>query len=345
MGTYRHLTRDDRDRIAGMVAAGLTQSRIAEAIGKSKSTISRELRRNALDSGGYSAAIADGTYMERRQRQAVLERNAKLATFVRQRLSEGWSPQQISGWLQSGAEAGLAAVTMETIYAFIYRTGQKAEALWRYLAHRRKKRRTLRSRPSRDTIKDRISIHERPDEIDQRAELGHWEGDLVLCQRTRPVLVLHERKTRVTLAARLTGKGAAETASVIMNIFRRLDPGLRQSITFDNDTAFARHGWLREALSMATYFCDAYASWQKGGVENANGRLRRWLPRQTNLDDISDEDMAEIVMTYNLTPRKCLGYRTPLQALFSELDRDVRLRFARTVALRTGTQAWEKAFC
>ena len=286
MGSYRHLTRDDRDQIAGMMAAGQPQSRIAEAVGKSKSTISRELRRNALDSGGYSAAIADGAYMERRQRPAVLERDAKRATFVRQRLSEGWSPQQISGWLQSGAEAGLTAVTMETIYAFIYRTAQKAEELWRYLARRRKKRRALRSRPSRDAIKDRVSIHERPEEAHDRSALGHWEGDLVICQRTRPVLVLHERKTRVTLAARLTGKGAAETASVIMNIFKRLDPKLRQSVTFDNDTAFARHGWLREALSMATYFCDAYASWQKGGVENANGRLRRWLPRQTNLDDV-----------------------------------------------------------
>ena len=328
MGCYRHLSRDDRDQIAGMLAAGLTQSHIAEAVGKSKSTISRELRRNALDGGGYSAAIADGAYMERRQRQGTLERDTKLASFVRQRLSEAWSPQQISGWLQSGAEAGLRAVTIETIYAFIYRTGQEAEALWRYLARRRKKHRALCSRPSRDTIKDRVSIHDRPEGVNDRSALGHWEGDLIICQRTRPVLVLHERKSRVTLAARLTGKGAAETAGVIMNIFKRLDPDLRQSITFDNDTAFARHGWLREALDMATYFCDAYASWQKGGVENANGRLRRWLPRQANLDDVSDEDMAEIVMTYNLTPRKCLGYCTPLQALFSELGRDVRLRFA-----------------
>jgi IS30 family transposase len=311
-----------------MLAAGLTLSEIGSAIGKSKSTVSRELRRNALDGGGYSAAVADGAYMERRQRPATLERDSRLATFVRQRLSEGWSPQQISGWLRSGAEPGLCAVAMETIYAFIYRARQKAEALWQYLARRRKKRRALCSRPSRDTIKDRVSIHERPDSVDDRSEIGHWEGDLVICQRTRPVLVLHERKTRITLAARLTGKGAAETASVIMNIFKRLDPQLRQSVTFDNDTAFARHVWLREAMSMATYFCDAYASWQKGGVENANGRLRRWLPRRTNLDDISDQDMDEIVMTYNLTPRKCLAYRTPLQALFSELGRDVRLRFA-----------------
>ena len=328
MGSYSHLTRDDRDQIAGMLAAGLSQGQMAKAVGKSKSAISRELRRNALDGGGYSAAVADGSYMERRQRAARLERDAELGLFVRQRLSEGWSPQQISGWLQSGAEAGLRAVTMETIYAFIYRAGQRAEKLWAYLVRRHKKRRTLKSRPSRDTIKDRVSIHDRPEEINDRNTLGHWEGDLILCRRTRPVLVLHERKTRVTFAARLTGKGAAETASVIMSIFRRLDPGMRQSITFDNGTEFARHTWLREALDMATYFCDAYASWQKGGIENANGRLRRWLPRQANLDDVSDEDMADIVMTYNLTPRKCLGYQTPLQALFSELGRDVRLRFA-----------------
>lgn len=328
MGKYRHLTPEDREQIAVLRAAGHTNGAIATSIDKSASTISRELRRNGLDSGGYSARIADGAYMERRQRDAVLERDECLARFVRQRLSECWAPQQISGWLRSGAEPGLRAVTMETIYSFIYRAGQKAEELWRYLARRRKKRRSLRSRPSRDTIKDRVSIHERPESVGDRSEFGHWEGDLIICRRTRPVLVLHERKSRVTLAARMTGKGAAETASVIMAIFRRLDPKIRQSITFDNDTCFARHSWLREALDMTTWFCDAYASWQKGGVENANGRLRRWLPRQTNLDDITDEDIQEIVMTYNLTPRKCLGYNTPIQDLFKDLGRDVRLRFA-----------------
>ena len=272
--------------------------------------------------------MADGAYMERRQRDAVLERDQRLGRFVRDRLAEGWSPQQISGWLHSGAEPGLRAVAMETVYAFIYRAGQKAEALWRYLVRRRARRRSLHTRPSRDTIKNRVSIHERPECVDDRSEIGHWEGDLIICQRMRPVLVLHERKSRVTLAARLTGKSAAETASVIMAILRRLDPGLRRSITFDNDTCFARHTLLREALDMATWFCDAYASWQKGGIENANGRLRRWLPRQTNLDNISDEDMQEIVMTYNLTPGKCLGYITPIPALFKDRGRHVTLRFA-----------------
>ena len=143
---------------------------------------------------------------------------------------------------------------------------------------------------------------------------GHWEGDLIICKCARPVLVLHERKSRVTLAARLTGKTAAETISAMLAVFGRIDPQLRRSITFDNDTAFAQHGLLRTMRDMTTWFCDAYASWQKGGIENANGRLRRWLPRHLDIDRTSDQDIQEIVLTTNLTPRKCLGFKTPFQA-------------------------------
>ena len=161
-------------------------------------------------------------------------------------------------------------MSCETIYAFIYRAAQRAEQLWRYLTRRHKRRRPRRSRPSQDTIKDRVSIHERPKTVDGRTEGGHWEGDLIICKRTRPVLVLHERKSRVTLAARLAGKTAAETISVMLAVFARIEPALRKSITFDNDTAFAQHALLRTMRAMTTWFCDAYASWQKGGVENAN---------------------------------------------------------------------------
>ena len=121
---------------------------------------------------------------------------------------------------------------------------------------------------------------------------------------------------------------AAETVAVPTAAFRRLDPRLRASITFDNDTAFARHGLLASACAMTTWFCDAYASWQKGAVENANGRLRRDLPRDLDLDALSDAELQEIVLSHNLTPRKCLGFLTPLQALLAELGRDVRIRFA-----------------
>ncbi len=142
------------------------------------------------------------------------------------------------------------------------------------------------------------------------------------------MLVLKERETRLVLAARLAGKSAAETVAVMMAIFRRLDPRLRSSVTFDNDTAFARRGLLASACAVTTWFCDAYASWQKGAVENADGRLRRDLPRDLDLDTITDAELQEIVLTHNLTPRKCLGFLAPLQALLGELGRDVRIRFA-----------------
>ena len=133
---------------------------------------------------------------------------------------------------------------------------------------------------------------------------------------------------RLKGVARLAGKSAAETVAVMMAVFRRLDPRLRSSITLDDDTAFARHGLLAGACAMTTRFCDAYASWRKGAVENATGRLRRDLPRDLDLDTITDAEPQEIVLTHNLTPRKCLGFLTPVHTLFAELGRDVRIRFA-----------------
>jgi IS30 family transposase len=121
------------------------------------------------------------------------------------RLAEGWAPEQIAGWLKAGNQRGLWALGFEAIYAFIYRVAHKGEDLWRYLTRRHKRCRPRRSRSSRDTIKDRVSIHQRPKNIDARTQAGHWEGDLIICKRTRPGLVLHERKSRVTLAARLAG--------------------------------------------------------------------------------------------------------------------------------------------
>jgi transposase, IS30 family len=144
------------------------------------------------------------------------------------------------------------------------------------------------------------------------------------------LLVLHERKSRVTLAARLIGKTAAETISVMLAVFGRFAPTLRKSIIFDNDTAFAPHGLRRTMRAMTTRFCDAYASWQKGGIENANSQLRRWLPRHIDIDNVSDEEIQDIVLTANLTPRKCLGFKTPFQAILKELGKDMQFRFSPT---------------
>ena len=328
MSGYSHLTAEERDRIAGLKADGLSLGAIARALGRAASTISREIGRNALESGAYRPHVADGAYMLRRQRKATIETDAKLAAYVTDRLTEGWTPEQVAGRLRLGIEPGLRAVCAETIYGWIYRAGQKAERLWRFLTRCHARRRTRHGRTSRDTIAEKTHISQRSADADAREAVGHWEADLVICKRSRPVLVLHERKTRITLMTRLAGKTAGETVAAMMATFRRLDPRMRGSITFDNDTCFARHTLLRGMLSATTYFCDAYASWQKGGIENANGRIRRWLPRGTDLDEISEADIQEIAMTINMTPRKCLAYRSPVEAFLSELGRDVEIRFA-----------------
>src|SRR5438128_7875246 len=288
-----HLELEERERLAALKAERLSLRAVARALGRAASTVSRELRRNALPKGGYLPVHAEGCYLERRQRPAVLERDAKLGRFVRERLLEGWTPEQVAGWLERGEERGLRPVSLETIYAFIHRPGQRGGKLWQLLPRGRARRGRRRARPPRSTIAGRRSIHDRPEAVQERKEAGHWEGDLLICRRTRPVLVLEERKTRFVLAARLAGKSAAETVAVLMAVFRRLDPRLRASVTFDNDTAFARHGLLASARAMATWVCDAYPSWQKGAVENANGRLRPDLPGDPDPDARPGAELQE----------------------------------------------------
>src|SRR5215212_872184 len=226
MAGYSHLLDDERDQIAALKAAGHSIGAIAKAVGRAKSTVSRELRRNALPSGRSSPLYAARADQRRRRREAVLERDRRLRDFVCDRRAEGWTPEQIAGWLKAGHERGLRALGFEASYAFVYRAARKGEELWRSLTRRHKRRRPRRARPSRDMIKDRASIHDRPRDVEGRADMGHWEGDLIICKRTRPVLVLHQRKSRVTLATRLAGKTTAETISVMLAVFGRINPAL-----------------------------------------------------------------------------------------------------------------------
>src|SRR5208282_305666 len=221
----------------------------------------------------------------------------------------------------------------------IYRTGQKAEALWRYLTRRHKRRRPRRARASRDTIKDRASIHDRPKTIENRGEAGHWEGDLIICKCTRPVLVLHERKSRVTLAARLTGKTAAETISAMLAVFGRIDPHLRRSITFDNDTSFAQHGLLRTMRDMTTWFCDAFMPHGKKAAS------------KTPMDAYVDGCRATSISTGHPTrksrrsssrptsrPANASGSRRHSKPCLPSLERTFKSASLNRVALRSGIQ-------
>lgn len=334
MAGYSHLSYWERQEIARLYAIGWSLAQIGAAIGRGKWTVSRELARNSNKDGSYKPESADRRYMARRRRQALLDRMPELARFVVERLNENWTPEQISGWLKRGNERGLAYICHEAIYAWIYDGKHRADKLWKLLPRHRAKRGFKPARKPHSTIKNRHSIHQRPQEVDARAEGGHWEGDLMICRRTRPVLVMTERKSRFTIVARLAGKTAAETAAAIMDVFARLHPALRRSITFDNGTEFAHHTLIAKALNMATWFCDAYASWQKGTVENTNGRLRRDLPRKLDIDKMAEQDLQDIVLMHNLTPRKCLSFKTPVQALLAQLDINAKISFNQTVALR-----------
>src|SRR3954471_957301 len=175
-----HLELEERERLAALKAEGLSLRAIARALGRAASTVSRELRRNALPKGGYLPVHAEGCYRERRQRQAVLERDAELGRFVRERLLEGWTPERIAGWLKRGEERGPRPVSLETIYAFVHRPGQRGEKLWQLLPRGRARRGRRRARPPRSAIAGRRSIHDRPESVGERREAGHWEGDLLI---------------------------------------------------------------------------------------------------------------------------------------------------------------------
>src|SRR4051794_24326240 len=178
-----HLELEERERLAALKAEGLSLRAIARALGRAASTISRELRRNALPRGGYRPVHAEGCYLERRQRPAVLERDERLGRFVRDRLLGGWTPEQIAGWLRRGEERGLRAVSLETVYASIRRAGQRAGKLWRLLPRGRARRGRRRARQPRSVIAGRRSIHDRPESVEGREEAGHWEGDPLICRR------------------------------------------------------------------------------------------------------------------------------------------------------------------
>src|ERR687893_2919507 len=176
MADGTHLTLEERERLAALKAEGLSLRAIARQLGRVASTISRELRRNALPRGGYLPVHAEGCYRERRQRPAILERDAKLGRFVRERLLEGWTPEQIAGWLKRGEERGLRAVSLETIYAFIHRPGRKGEKLWKLPPRGRAKRGRRRARQPRSVIAERRSIHDRPEAVQERKDAGHWRA-------------------------------------------------------------------------------------------------------------------------------------------------------------------------
>ena len=337
MGTqYSHLTLEERCTISQLHQAGRSKHQIAAALDRSPSSISRELKRNSGKQVGYKPSYAQEQTRARRWTGSRLERDAKLRKLVLACLKRGWSPEQIAGRLKRQETA--VTVSHETIYRFIYAQIRRTnDGAWRNYLPRRKHKRGWPGRPRRsadDLIKGRVSIALRPHSVDTRRTFGHWEGDLMaFATPGQNILFALERKCRLIFGARQPGKAAQPVAKQLCAWFQPLDPRLRRSVTVDNGTEFAQHHVLDSQLAIRTFFCDPYSPWQKGAIENAIGRLRRYLPRHTDLDTLSPELLAAYIAAYNNTPRKCLQFRSPAEVF---LDKALHFECESTPSLRSG---------
>jgi IS30 family transposase len=323
---YAQLSLQERIEIYRLHADGKSRRAIAGALGRSVATISRELRRNSKTTriwrGGYDPQRAHILTRRRhaRGRAHKLERLPELRQLVLDRLQQGWSPEQIAGRL--AREQPHSCISYESIYRYIYwRSWSFNGTLHRLLPrhkYRRRRRRENR-RWCKAAIFQRASIHDRPARVARRTHPAHWEADLMgFSKQGQYLLVAHERKSRWTVLRRQNTKSAQSVVDNLGRVLGSLPPSSCRSITFDNGSEFSKHYLLRRHHNIQTWFCDTHSPWQKGGIENAIGRLRRMLPRKTNLDTISGRTLNRFRDRYNNTPRKCLGFKTPNEVFLQD---------------------------
>jgi IS30 family transposase len=312
---YGQLGLEERCEIARLRETGASVRQIAAALDRSPSSISRELKRNTGSgprAGLYKPAYAQQQTAARRWSGSRLERSEHLRGQVLDGLAKGWSPEQVAGRMK--LEAGRPVIGHESIYRFIYAQLKRTnDGSWRHYLPRAKAKRGRRGHKGVSPvsfIQQRVGLAERPAEALSRDQPGHWEADFMLFSTYgQSVLVLHERTSRLTTLVKTKTRKAKPTANALGGLLGPLPAGLRQSLTFDNGTEFAEH----YRLGMPTFFCDPHAPWQKGGVENAIGRIRRHLPRKTDLNGVSADQIVAIAQNYNHTPRQCLDFRTPAE--------------------------------
>jgi transposase, IS30 family len=317
---YGQLSLDDRCEIARLQANGCSIRQIAAALDRAPSTVAREITRNRGREVGYKPGYAQQQTRARRWSGSRLEREPALRHAVLERLARGWSPEQVAGRL--AREAGRPVISHESIYRFIHaQIARTKDYRWRLYLPRAKSKRGFhrrRSASSASFIDGRIPLSERPPDAADRSTPGHWEADLMLFSKYgQAVLTIHERQSRLLLATRPANKAAKRIARHLVRLFADMPNALRKTVTFDNGTEFARHRALHR-LAIQTFFCDRYAPWQKGGIENAIGRMRRFIPRKTDLATLSRKRFNTLLSAYNNTPRKCLDFRTPAET-FSQV--------------------------
>ena len=317
--SYSLLSLEERCSIARLREAGQSIRQIASALDRQPSTIARELKRNSGSKVGYRPAYAQAQASARRWTGSRLEREDGLREAILDRLARGWSPEQVAGRL--AREAGHRVISHESIYRFVHAQLKRTnDRRWRFYLPRAKYKRGWRTKGGWPRSPGGASIHDRPERIANRADPGHWEADAMLFSTAgQAMIVAHERQSRLTIAVRQTSLKADPVAAALIAMLKPMPESRRRSITFDNGTEFYRHQRIARQLGVSTFFCDPRSPWQKGGVENAIGRLRRNLPRKTNLHALKPAQIDAIIANHNHTPRKCLGFQTPVEAFFNPL--------------------------
>jgi IS30 family transposase len=317
--SYNQLSRDERVLIAGFQSQGLSIRQIARQLDRAPSTISRELRRNASPErsasydGGVAHQLADQRRRDSHRRPRL--KTPQLRLYVRQKLQEGWSPEQIAGRLRFEHRA--VTVSHEAIYQWIY---EQEPQLIRFLtrAHPKRRRRPCHQR-RRLKIPCRTSIYERPAIVAARTEAGHWEADTVHWRHGAAVMMIAaERKTRYIRLRPLKRRTSKHMSQSLIWSLQRYPLHLRQSLTYDNGTENAQHIRVNRVLGMCSFFCEPYQSWQKGTVENSVGLVRRYFPKAMDFSQVTMAQVQRVERLLNNRPRKCLNYETPAEAFRRE---------------------------
>lgn len=320
---YQQLTSDERDLIAAHHANGFSICEIARMLSRNKSTISRELTRNMSKSTKiYLSSQAHKRAKERKKQAAMKEelKCHKIRNFVKNKLAEGWTPEIIAGLLALDPQK--LTISHESIYLYIYK---RRPDLVRYLprAHKKRFKRVPKSNKKNNRIPNRISIDQRPEEINNRSEFGHWESDTVVSKKSKVALsVSIERVSKLVKIKKIKQNKAILFSKAIIRRMKGLPSHARRSITYDNGSENALHELINDQLNTDSYFCNPYHSWEKGSVENVNGLIRRFLPKKTDFAKITHKRIKEIEFLLNNRPRKSLGFKTPNQVF---LERSVAL--------------------
>ena len=334
----RYLSEDERVRLADLRREKRTMREIAALLGRSPSTISRELARGADNTGRYRPFEAQRRALGRRRlhRPSRLALDAKLREFVTGRLTARWSPEQVSRELRREyPDQPERWLCTETIYQAVYRPdlgGLPRELPGRVLHHRRRQRLPRRHAQARRSspLAGMTLIHDRPAEALDRVQPGHWEGDLIMgAANASAIVTMVERVTRYTLLGHLPGPrhDSATVRDAVVAALADLPPDLRRTLTWDQGSEMARHAEIAAALgTTSVYFCESHSPWQRPSNENTNGLLRDYFPKSTDLSVHSVGDIASVQTELNRRPRKVLSWDSPAARMATLLETPSVLR-------------------